>query len=464
MSGAAIMPSSGLRDGASPGTVARDPAGVAARRHDLAVVGGGVYGIALALEAARRGLSVALIERGDFGAATSARSLRIVHGGLRYLQGLDLARFRESVAERRFWLACFPDLVRPLPCLMPLHRPPRGGPLRRRTALAAALTADDLLSRRRNSGLRADRALPAGRLLDAAETARRYPGVDRRGLAGAALWWDAAMPDSERLLVELLRWASACGAQAINYAVAERLLVEDGRAAGVAARDLVTGRTFEVAARRVANCAGPWCRELAGRFDRDLPALFSPALAFNLLLDRAPLAAEALAVAAPGPKAPTFFLHPWKGRILAGTRHLPVSGPGGGREAGPSEADIEAFLAELNAAAPGLGARGADVLRVDWGLLPARRPCAARPASRPVLHDHGAAGGPRGLVSVSGVKFTTARAVAERALALLFGGSLPQRRPVERPPAEEPPASSPLPLAGEGGEAVAPEGALHAIG
>ena len=393
----------------------------AAAELDLLIVGGGVQGIALALEAARRGISALLLERGDFASATSANSLRIVHGGLRYLQSFDLPRFRVSVAERRWFLLSFPDLVEPLPCLMPLYSPPRGGNLRRASALRLALAGNDLLGRGRNEGLRGDRALPRGRILSSRETAELAPAIDRDGLAGGALWYDARMPDSARLFCEMLRWAVSAGAQALDHVAVEGLLTAEGSGVtGVRARDGLTGESLTFRARRVANCAGPWVREVAGALDRDLPELFSPALAFNLLLDREPPAAGALAVASRRRGARTHFLVASNGRVMAGTCHCPGPAP-----EGPSEAQIEAFLADLNAALPAFAVSRREVLQVLWGILPAERPGAAEPADRPVVLDHGAHGGPRGLVSIAGVKLTTARAVAEQALAALYGRELP---------------------------------------
>ena len=422
--------------------IARDPREAAARRWDLIVVGGGIYGAILLLEAARRGLSGLLVERDDFGGATSWNSLRIVHGGLRYLQTLDLPRFRESVAERRSWLLAFPDLVEPLTCLMPLY----GRGLRRPAVLRLALAANDLLSARRNRGVRADRRIARGRLLSAAETAALFPAVGRAGLAGGALWHDAAMPDSQRLLVEVLRWAASRGAAALNYTAAEGLLVERGRAAGVTAHDRLTGSSIELHAPVVVNCAGPWCREVARRLDRDVPALFSPALAFNLFLDREPPSPAAVAVSPPRPGAGTYFLVPWKGGTLVGTCHLPAGDrgdrgdPSVASDRGPSAAEVRLLLDDLDAAVPGFGARQEEVLRVHWGLLPARRPGGALPGSRPVIHDHGRGGGPEGLWSVSGVKLTTARRVAEETLRRIAA-----RRSRPLPPASDDPRPSPAP-------------------
>jgi glycerol-3-phosphate dehydrogenase len=400
-------------------SLARDPRGAAAASYDLLVVGGGFYGAMLTLEAARRGLSVLLVERDDFGGATSWNSLRIVHGGL------DLSRYRESVAERRWFLQHFPDLVEPLPCLMPLYDPPRGGRLRRPAAFHLAFALDKALSRR-----------DEGRIVDAAEAVQLFPAVDKAGLLGGALWYDAVMPDSHRVLVEALRWAHRCGARTLNYTEAVELRMDAGRVTGLRAVDRETGESLELRGHAVVNCAGPWSRELAGRFDRDLPELFRPLLAFNVLLDRDPPASTAVAVAARGKQAQTWFLLPWKGRVLAGTSYAPSSG-GAGPGAPPDEASVEDFLAALNAAVPGWNVRASEVLRVCHGWLPAEADGSAVPAERPVIHDHGSKGGPQGLFSVSGVKLTTARAVAETMLGRLFK-HVPAPGWIGRPEADPP--------------------------
>lgn len=415
-------------------TIDRDPAGAEAAVYDLLVIGGGIQGATLTLEAARRGLSALLVERGDFGGATTANSLRIVHGGLRYLQSLDLPRFRESVAERRWWLRHFPDLVEPLPCLMPLYSPPRGGRMRRRPLFRLALAANELLSRRRNDGVSAGREIPPARLLSREETAELFPGVDRDGLRGSAFWHDAVISEPQRLMIELLRWACQAGARALDHTEAVELRTRQGRVAGLRAIDRVTGRSLELRARAVVSCAGPWNRELAGRFDRDLPELFRPVLGFNLLLDRAAPARTALAAASREAGAQTWFLVPVGGRTLAGTSYAPA---GERLESGPSEGEVDAFLAALRQAVPGWALRRDDVLRVLWGWLPADGTGSTLPSSRPVVHDHGAAGGPQGLFSVSGVKLTTARALSEKVIARVFAGErLPILDGSGRPPAD----------------------------
>jgi glycerol-3-phosphate dehydrogenase len=412
------------------GWIERAPDRAAAEDHDLIVLGGGIYGIALCLEAARRGLKTLLVERADFGGATSWSNLRILHGGLRYLQSLDLPRFYESVGERRWFLRHFPDLVRPLPCLMPLY----GRGLRRPGVFRIALALNDLLSWQRNRGVASALHLPPGRLVDTLETAKLFPQADRRGLQGGALWYDAVMLSPERIAIEMLRWACTCGATALNYTEATGLIVEQGAVRGIEAHDRLADRALRFRADRVVNATGPWSRQIARQAGQDLPGLFRPALAFNLLLKRVPIAEVALAIEPPRPAAPTYFCLPWKGLLMAGTSYAAAAE--NSLEAAPSEAQVAAFLADLNAAVPGLALAADDVQQVYAGLLPARSTGTIDLANREVIHNHGATGGPRGLFSVSGVKFTTARLVAEKTLRRLFGRSLPSPRPgATRPPA-----------------------------
>lgn len=417
--------------------IRRDLVTAASESWDLVCVGGGVYGAALALEAARRGWRPLLVERDDFGAATSWNSLRIVHGGLRYLQSLDVVRHRESVGERRWFLRHFPDQVRPLPCLMPLY----GGGQRSPALFRTAFLVDALLGRRRNDGVAPDRHLPAGRTISAAETIARVPGVRREGLTGAASWTDAAMPDSQRLLLEMLRWAVDAGASALNYTEATELLRDGSRVAGIGARDRETGERLELRAPLVVNCAGPWADGLATVFDRRVPGLFHPSCAFNLLLDREPPAAEAVAVSPPAGGG-TYFLLPWKGMTLAGTTHRARVAV----DVSPTKEEIRGFLVDLNSCLPGSDLGVSDVLRVHWGTVPAVRESSPDMSRRPVVHDHVAAGGPSGLLSVSGVKFTTARLVAERTLrfaAAQAGRTLREPSPAPRPaPAPWPDAAA----------------------
>jgi glycerol-3-phosphate dehydrogenase len=245
------------------------------------------------------------------------------------------------------------------------------------------------------------------------------------------------MPSALRVLIETLRWGAAHGAVPLNYVAAEGLVREAGRVVGVRARDRESGRELVFRAPLVVNAAGPWCRALAAREGCDVEALFRPTLAWNVLLDRPPLSEHALGVAPRRPAGPTYFLLPFRGATLAGTVHAPWSA--GPERPRPTRESLRAFLDDLNRAVPGFGVAEKDVARVFAGLLPGRRAGSAELAAREVLVDHGAAGGPAGLLSLSGVKFTTARRVAERAVRLAFPGASP--RHLERPAASAEPAA-----------------------
>ena len=163
--------------------ILRSPASAANDRYELIVIGGGIHGANVALNAVSRGKRVLLIEGSDFGGGASGNSLRILHGGLRYLQTLDLIRFRESVAARRWYARHFPSLVMPLPCLMPLYK--RG--LKRRSAMRVALAINDQLSSHRNDGVEAGLFLPGSATFGVSETLTRFSAARREGLEGSAL-------------------------------------------------------------------------------------------------------------------------------------------------------------------------------------------------------------------------------------------------------------------------------------
>jgi glycerol-3-phosphate dehydrogenase len=374
---------------------------------DAIVVGGGIYGLMIALEAGKAGRRVLVLERGTVGGATSANWFRILHGGLRYLQTLDVPRFLESVAERRWFQRFAPDLVRPMRFLMPLY----GDGMRRPAVFRTAFLADAVLGWRRNAGLGPEQALLRGRVLDLAATRALYPGVRPEGLQGGALWYDAIAGDSARLMARVRAEAEALDARVLEGVEALDLVVERGAAAGIIVRRAGTARQV-LRAPVVINAAGPWSAGLAERFDRPAPELFRPSLAFNLLLDKPPPADVGLAVSPPGAASQSLFVYPHEGRTFAGTWYTSWQQEIGRAE--PPATEIDAFLAALNVSVPSLGARRQDVLKVLAGLLPAKSAGGIALADREIIRDHGMHGGPSGLFSVCGVKFTTSRRVAEK--------------------------------------------------
>jgi glycerol-3-phosphate dehydrogenase len=381
--------------------VRRDLPALASDALDLVVVGGGIHGAAAAWDAAQRGLSVALVEREDFGSGTSWNSLKTIHGGLRHLQRADVASLRESMRERRALLAVAPALVRPLPFFVPAYGHGLGG----REALALALRVNDWLTPDRNRGLDEAARVPDGRTVSARRALDMLPGLDGRGLTGAGIYCDAQASSTERLTLGFVHAAADRGARVANHAEAVEVLRAEGRVAGVAVRDALTGQTLEVRARLVLNAAGPWADEVMGRAGLRRPR--TPQLrARNLVLRRSPPFPYGVGARSGGR---FLFLVPWEGTTLVGTDYQPAAD----RPRDPGE-----FLAEADRAFPWVGLAGSRVALVHEGLVPGRG--GAELAMRPRLRDHEAEDGLPGLVSIESVKLTTARAVAERAVDLVF--------------------------------------------
>lgn len=394
----------------------RDLAGLAATAHDLVVVGGGIYGACIAWDATLRGLRVALVERDDFGGATSANSLRIVHGGLRYLARADLRRMRESIRERSALLRIAPTLVEPLPVLIPTG----GHGTRSRLVMAAALRLNDALSLDRNQALDPAHCIPSGRRVSPEECRRLFPGFPSAGTSGGALWYDARVTHPERLTLAFLQAAAGRGAAVANHCEVERVLVRGGAAEGVAARDRLTGATLEIRGRAVVLAAGPWTPELGGGDPARLPSAFALNLELAGRLAETAIGIQTLS----GPEEDPvigggrhIFLNPQARTTLLGTWYcLPEA-------RSPTELTARgaaALLGEIRAACPALHLDATDVVGYQWGWLPlkaGREPGRLTAlAERGRVIDHGAAGGPRGMFSVEGTKLTTARNVAEQAI------------------------------------------------
>ena len=393
----------------------RDPRQACKREYDLIVVGGGVHGAMLALEATRVGLTPLLLEKEDFGGATSFNSLRLIHGGFRYLQTLDYARLKRSAAERHWFLENFSHLVKPLPCMAPLY----GKGLRRKSTLNLAMRIYDFLTKDRNLGLRPEGGIPSGKLLSIDETIRNFPLVDQSGLQGSAVWYDGYVENSQRMIIDALRIACKKGATVLNYTEAKQLVSDSGRVRGVVAHDHVTNINYTFSADIIINVAGPWCRNIARHFDCDEKNLFRSMLAWNILFDRAPVSDNGVAVTSgKAGSSHTYFLVPWKNRLLAGTGQAPW--PHESRRACPTQDQILNFIEDLNSAIPGLNLNFAEIIYTFSGLQSATTEGGKDFVTSDVIFDHSSKGGVRGLFSVSGVKLTTSRYTAEKALRVIF--------------------------------------------
>ena len=406
----------------------RDLKRISSERYDLLVIGAGIYGATVAWEAALRGLKVALIDKGDFGGATSANSLKTIHGGLRYLQQLDLLRMRESVRERMVLMRIAPHLVHPLPVLMPTY----GCKLKSRPALLAALLANDIVGFDRNRLSDPQKRIPNGRTMSSRELKELIPGYDKHNLNGGALWFDCQCVNTERLLLAYVISAAKKGADAANYVKATGLLLEGARVTGIRAQDVMTGDYFDIRARLVVNESGPWVDEvLSGSNGRSPQRRFIRSTAMNLVVNRK--VADRFALGLSGPFRHVFadgsesngfrVLFPWRGRTIIGTNHRPYVG--GEREYRITEREIRDFLADVNRAYPAAEIRRDEVAFFSGGFLPMKgihpRTGEVQLVRHYKIHDHALQDGIEGLITVVGVKYTTARDVARRTVDLIAG-------------------------------------------
>ena len=389
--------------------VIRDLPRLAERKFDVLVVGGGIYGLTIAYDAAQRGLSVALIDRGDFGAATSFNHLKTIHGGLRYLQSADIRRTRESIRERRAFARIAPRWIAPLAFAMPTGTSLSRNPI----ALKAAMAIDALIGRDRNEGIDPARHLPAGRIVAGVECRDLFHGA-LRSAASAAVWHDYQTVNGDRLTLAFALGAAAHGAMLANYTEAIGALESDGRIGGVRARDGLTGETFDVAARVVVNAAGPWGSTLLS--GPDVLPRWPLLKAMNLVTSRPGRKAAVVGSTRAGR---ALVLLPWQGRTLVGTSEsLNARQPDDQSARGD---EVNAFLSDVNETFPALGLEPGEITLVHRGIVPA---ASANGRMSLLGHsriiDHAQHDGASDFISIVGVKYTTARIVAERAVDLIL--------------------------------------------
>ncbi|CAN5839898.1 glycerol-3-phosphate dehydrogenase [soil metagenome] len=405
----------------------RDLGRLADEEFDVIVAGGGVYALTVAQELASRDLRVAILERNDFAGATSFNSLKTIHGGIRALQHGALGELRQFVQERRAFARLAPHLVRPLPFIVPTYR----HPIRNRAAMALFLAVYNRLARGRNDGVDPSRVLPRSRTVGRAECLRLNPAIDPAGVTGGAIWHDYQLHSPERFAMALLRSACEAGAAAANYVQVTSFLIRDGAVFGVRAHDALSKSELEIRGRVIVNATGPWAWDVltqAGLTPSAPAPTFS--LAMNIVVSRPPLS-HAVGGLAGGR---FLFMVPWRDRSIIGTSHEEYTGSNPAPE---TTADrLRRLLQDAATALPGAAIGPADIRLVHRGLLPSVRTHRAEGlAKRSLVHDH-RQDGVRGLLTVVGVRYTTAgataREAADRACALL-GRRAAARREARRP-------------------------------
>ncbi|HET9163015.1 MAG TPA: glycerol-3-phosphate dehydrogenase/oxidase [Solirubrobacterales bacterium] len=327
---------------------------IAAQRFEVLVIGGGITGAGVALDAASRGYSVALLERGDYAVGTSSRSSKMVHGGLRYLQNFDLGLVREALLERQLMVQLAPHLVYPTPFVVPSFE---DEPRDRR--LGIGLNMYDVMATTRVG--RSRREMRASkeededfywspdrhRTIDREELLELVPSLERRDPNDAYLFYDC-QTDDVRLVLTVLGEAERFGAVMLNGVEVTEVLSRGGRASGVAAVEVDSGERFEVEAENVVNATGVWADRIGPELteEEDVPRI-APSRGTHVLLDREDISTGSGACIVPAGAERHIFALPWYGRTLVGTTDNDFDGdidrprPGG--------EDVEYLLDAVNA-------------------------------------------------------------------------------------------------------------------
>jgi glycerol-3-phosphate dehydrogenase len=409
--------------------VRRDLAQLSDSEFDLVVIGGGIFGACAAWDAAQRGLSVALIDRGDFCSATSANHLKMVHGGIRYLQHGDIYRLRQSSAERRAFLRMAPHLVKPLPIVIPTY----GSGMRGKAVLRVGMGIYDFLTADRNRGITdPTRHIPSGSSLGRDEVLRMFPGLPTLGLTGAGVFCDGQMHNPPRLVLGILQSAVQAGARIANYVEATGFVRRGAHVVSLKARDTLTDSDLEIRARVVLNATGPFAERL---LDRTLGTRLTPKGVYSRdacfvisrkLLDHGHALAVQGTTRDPDARfsrgARHLFVAPWRDYTLVGVWH--VVWENDPDSVVVTDEELTGFIAEVNGACPSLGISLDDVSLWNAGLVPFGQNAPGskdlRYGRRSRLIDHAGTDGIQNLITLIGVRFTTGRFEAERAIDLVF--------------------------------------------
>lgn len=392
----------------------RDLPAMSRTSFDLLVIGGGITGACIAWDASLRGLKVALVEKSDFGSATTAATSKLIHGGLRYLKNREFSLVRESLRERRILSRIAPHCVFPIPFLVPAYA---RGPSRRRL-LKAAMVLYDFLSLDKSLGLPPDKRIPCHRFLSPEEALREEPALDPKGLEGAYVYYDCQDFNPERFCFEFIRSAVERGASAANYAEVVDLVRRNGLVEGARVKDRIAGTEVLIRARLTVNGTGPWADHVLGLCKGVHERKVRRSKGIHVLT-RALTRRHALALFTPAGRH--LFILPWRGMSLIGTTDTEYVGdPDHVRV---ERSDIESFLRTVNEVLPAAGLAYEDVRFCYAGLRPIVEQDVENvyeASRRYEIVDHEQEDGLQGLLTVIGGKYTTSRRLAEQVVTTAF--------------------------------------------
>ena len=389
-------------------------------KFDVLIIGGGIHGASLAWVASMTGLYTALIEKKDFAQGASSNSQKIIHGGLRYLQQLDLPRIKQSVSERKrlMWLA--PHLIHPLECVMPTY----GYGVKGKEAMKIGLTLYDTLSNNRNELPDTSKHIPNCQILSKNEINQFIPDVEKTGLRGGALWYDGYCYNTERLVMAFLKSASKNKTIVANYVNALSINSANNVVSGVEACDEITGEKFLIKTDNIINCTG-----LSGNdsISKDHRSKFVKGVAgINVVVSK--LFPKSTAVGLQNrddESSRLYFVLPWRGKSVLGTEWFPINGSGESFKI--KEKQIAQLIENFNTTYHSSNLSLDDISFLHQGVVPGNGAYAGDISTLKKYKildesDHGL----KGLITVIGIKYTTAVYVAEQVMKKIIPSFRPK--------------------------------------
>lgn len=380
---------------------------------DIVIIGGGITGAAVAYDAASRGLKVAMVEKNDFGWATSAANSKLIHGGLRYLFYLEYGLVRESLRERRILSNIAPNFVYPIPFMVPNYNKLKNN----KYVLMLGLTIYDVLAFDKKWTWDRSKRIPNHSTFSRKKTLAMAPGLRQDGLTGSTMYYDCQSITPERLTLAFIKSATKLGAKVANYSKVEDFVYhDDKRVAGVRVRDLIKNKTVEIRGELTINCAGPWADIIlnASKNGKDLHHIRRSE---GIHVITRSLTDRAVTMMTPGGRH--FFIIPWRGHSLIGTTDKEYEGDPD--DYCVTKEGIEDFLSEINRSFGDGKVSIKDVLFAYGGLRPLvddQTEGTYATSRKYEIYNH-ALEGLDGLITVEGGKLTTSRNLAVNVLKMV---------------------------------------------
>jgi glycerol-3-phosphate dehydrogenase len=384
------------------------------KHYDVIVIGGGISGVSVAYEAASQGLKVALFEKGDFGEATSAATSKLIHGGLRYLKNLEFGLVRESLTERRVLENIAPNLVYPLPFMVPTYRSMKGNKL----SLFLGMVLYDLLSLDKAWTWDKTKRLPFHKTISAKRTRNLEPCVQQSDLNGSSIYYDCQNINPERLTLSILKSAILHGANAANYSQVDSFLKDKNQIKGVKVTDLLNKQSHEVTSDIVINCTGPWTDIVLNSANNDKSNQHHILRSEGIHIITKKLCFKH-AVLMMTKKGRHIMLIPWRNHSLIGTTDKEYTGnPDDYRV---TKESIQELIDEFNNNFGTVKLKYSDVEFAYGGLRPLvdNQAEASYQSSRKYEIYDNAKEGLNGLITVEGGKYTTSRKLASHVIKLI---------------------------------------------